>query len=128
LPVYYYLGKILGPGGIALAASVSTIVQGIIIFYSWNMQHKNTSLFTVYRNFLIILLITIAGTFLCYEVKIAGIYFIRLSSVLWKNLLISTISGGIAFIAMSAALRAFGIIDYWAFVRSMVGKKEKIKE
>ena len=66
LPFYYFGMRAGGPQGIAVAMSLSTIVQALLLYISWNIRTRNRGSRKVYLSFLNMVILSI-GTGLLFE-------------------------------------------------------------
>ena len=94
LPLYWYGTVLMGASGIALAVSLSSILQVIFLYTLWNRRTNNTESRNVYRFYGgIILFSGLLGLFLTYfkATVLAGID----SETFWGSLYICLITGSL---------------------------------
>ena len=115
LPLYWYGMKLMGAGGIALAVSLSSILQVVLLYTLWNRQTDNAESRSVYRFYGgIILFSGLLGLILTYfkATVLAGID----SETFWGGLSICLITGGLFMGILLAAGYVFKIreiSDLW---------------
>lgn len=121
LPLYYYFGKLLGVGGIALASSISMIIQFGIIFGTWSVRYKNIYLQIVLKKLGIIFLVTVFGSLICYGIK-NFLYTLNLqvTSVLWRNLIICVVASVPSLLFISCLLEVTGVQNYRKIIFSQI--------
>ncbi len=108
LPLYWYGMILMGAGGIALAVSLSSVFQVVLLYIFWNRRTHNTESRNVYRFYGgIILFSGFLGLFLTYfkAIVLAGID----SETFWGSLYICLITGGLFMVILMAAGYVFKI-------------------
>jgi putative peptidoglycan lipid II flippase len=124
LPLYWYGMLLMGAGGIALAVSLSSIFQVVLLYTLWNRRTNNTESRNVYRFYGgIILFSCLLGLFLTYfkATVLNGID----SETFWGSLCICLITGGLFMVILLAAGNIFKIREISELGANLI---RKIKE
>jgi putative peptidoglycan lipid II flippase len=102
LPLYWYGMIMMGAGGIALAVSLSSIFQVVLLYTLWNRRTKNTESGKVYRFYGgIIVFSVLLGLFLAYF-KATFLAGIDIESF-WGSLWVCLITGSLFMLILLAA-------------------------
>ncbi len=121
LPLYWYGMRIMGARGIALAVSMSSIFQFILLYTLWNRQSKNTESRYVYRFYgRVILFSCLLGIFLAYfkAKALSGID----AATFWGSLQICLITGSLFLAVLWTAGYVFKIREISEPVANSVRK------
>jgi putative peptidoglycan lipid II flippase len=129
LPLYGFLGNVMGAKGIALSASVSMTIQCAIMLLFWNKRHPNPDLKSSVYKFTIILMTALLGYFLCWGLKT---FFLKIysqdQSVFWYHLLICCVGGIPSLIVMAVILELTGVQNFYTLVQNQaLGLFKKLK-
>ncbi|RPI75269.1 MAG: murein biosynthesis integral membrane protein MurJ [Desulfobacteraceae bacterium] len=123
LPLYGFLGHAMGAKGIALAASVSMIIQCAVMLLFWNKRHPNPELKSVTYKFALVLVTALLGFFLCWGLKAFILKNdIQIQSVFWYHLFICCTAGIPPLIVMTAILELTGVQGFYGVIRDRMKK------
>ncbi|MCD4741701.1 MAG: murein biosynthesis integral membrane protein MurJ [Desulfobacteraceae bacterium] len=123
IPLFFFFMKILQAKGVAIALSLSAIIQAVVLYETWNLKTKNTGKKEVYKFFLKILSISI----------LVGIILLKITQYFQKiidntnftgALSISLITGICFLILISSACFIFKVKEFSLLLRKI---KNKIK-
>jgi putative peptidoglycan lipid II flippase len=123
LPLYGFLGHVMGARGVALAASVSMTIQCALMLLFWNKRHPNPELKSSVYKFAIILITALLGYFLCWGLKAFFIKnYIQNQSVFWYHFLICCVAGIPPLIVMTVILELTGVQGFYGVIRDRMKK------
>jgi len=108
IPLYWYGMNLMGSKGVALAMSISVIIQSTLLYALWNRKTGNTESRLVYRFFLKVILLSAGLGALLYEFKERALYGLDATTYA-GNLLICLTIGVLFLIAFVAAGYVFHI-------------------
>jgi putative peptidoglycan lipid II flippase len=121
LPMYWYGMMIMGASGIALAVSLSSIFQVILLYTLWNKRSNNAESRTVYKFYgQIILFSSLLGIMLAYFKAnvLSGID----AATFWGSFYICLITGSLFLALLSTAGYVFKIREISELVANSVRK------
>ncbi len=123
LPLYGFLGHVMGARGIALAASVSMTIQCAVMLLFWNKRHPNPELKPSLHKFAIILITALLGYFLCWGLKTFFIKnFSQEHSVFWYHLIICCVVGIPSLAVMTVILELTGVQGFYGLIHDRMKK------
>ncbi len=111
LPLYWFLGKMFGPGGIGLSSSLAMFCQFVILYTIWNRRiGAKAEVWDLMQTLLKTLLISIAGGLACYGLVLIWRQFtIHTGIVLIDNALLLAFAGGPSLVLSAVLLQVFRI-------------------
>jgi putative peptidoglycan lipid II flippase len=116
LPLYWYGMQTMAAGGIALAVSLSSIFQVVVLYALWNRRTRNTESRRVYRFYGGIILYSGCLGFLLHFFKTTLLGGID-SETFWGSLYVCLITGGVFVVILLATAYVFKIreiTELWA--------------
>ena len=120
IPLYLLGLNMMGAGGVALAASMSAVLQVLVLYALWNRKHQNQGR-PIYLFYLKMMMLSIPlGLFLAW-LKTAALSGVDTSS-LWGSLLVCLIIGAVFVLIMLATGYRLKIKEITGLVDRLKGK------
>ncbi len=121
IPIYYFAMRIMGTKGIALAVSLSVIIQVILLYGLWSRKSKNRESRKVFFFYIKILIISLTiGIFLEWF-KTAMLHGIDITTRT-GSLLVSVITGTVFVVLLVSAGTIFKIDEINELIKRIVDK------
>jgi putative peptidoglycan lipid II flippase len=108
LPFYWYGMKLLGAGGIALAVTLSVILQVVVLYMIWNKRSGNSESHRVYQFYGKIILISLPIGLVLAQIK-AMLFPDDWATTFWGSVMACTIVSGVFLLLLLVAGRLLGI-------------------
>lgn len=113
LPLYFYLGGKFGASGIALSTTFSLGITFFALLTVWKYVYKIESLFSVFKSFLVIVLVSGVGFLICKYIKILVMpYTSIVDSEFLKNLLLALTTLVPSLLIVTIMLDIFGVSSF----------------
>jgi putative peptidoglycan lipid II flippase len=110
IPLYPWLGRTMGVGGIALAGSLGLGAQFLIVYGTWSLRHGNRAVGGVMVKILVIALVSTAGALLARWVEgVSATAFEAVASVQIRALLTALVAGVPALAVVLVVLDISGV-------------------
>ena len=108
LPLYWYGMKLLGAGGIALAVTLSVILQVAVLYMIWNKRSGNSESHRVYQFYGKIILISLPIGLVLAQIK-AILFPDDWVATFWGSITVCTIVSGVFLLLLLVVGRLLGI-------------------
>jgi putative peptidoglycan lipid II flippase len=130
LPLYWYGMRLLGVNGVALAMSISAILQTTLLYTLWNRRTGNAGSRAVYKFFTKIILLSAGAGLGLYWLKINVFDNVARSSFMGSlfNCVLIGILFGFIFLAAAYAFRIEEMIKVFTQIAQQVGLKKPPKK
>lgn len=121
IPLYFYFGRRLGAGGIALTTTISLCVTFFSLIFVWKVVYKIDHLFRFFRSLILIGIIALIGYCLCgYLKSITTPFFFSISSIFIKNLLIVISNTIPSLVIVAILLQVTGVCNVKSMIERIV--------